>query len=361
MPATIPNAACGELRVVVVGCGALTELFYAPALTCLRASHALTVTALIDPDPARVAAIGKGFPQARRGAGLEDIAEADLAIVASPAAFHAGQTVALLERGFHVLCEKPMARSLAECDAMIAAARQAGRLLAVGHFKRFFPAVRQIKDLIDTGAFGRPLSFDFAEGGKFGWPARSRSFFERRSGGVLADIGVHALDLALFWYGQPERLTCEDDAMGGVDANARVQLSYPNGLNGRVAVSRDWNMPNRFVLRFERGWIAWDPVDANGLELGWGDSYALKGTTHEAGRMFAQPAAGAPAATRHQAFMNQIVNVADAIRGHARLAVSGEEGRKVMALLEICHTESTLIDMPWMGAAERAAAEALRC
>lgn len=361
MPATNRSAAGEELRIAVVGCGALTELFYAPALTCLRASHALEVTALIDPDPARLAAIGKRFPQARAGAGLDDIADADLAIVASPAAFHAEQTVALLERGLHVLCEKPMARSLAECDAMIAAARRSGRLLAVGHFKRFFPAVRQIKDLIDTEAFGRPHSFDFAEGGKFGWPARSRSFFERRSGGVLADIGVHALDLALFWYGQPQHLACEDDAMGGVDANARVRLSYADGLQGRVVVSRDWKMPNRFFFRFERGWIAWNPVDANGLELGWGESYALKATTHEAVRKLAQSAAGAQAATRHQTFMNQIVNVADAIRGHARLAVSGEEGRKVMALLEICHAESTLIDMPWLGAAERAAAQALRC
>ncbi len=351
----------GELRVAVVGCGALTELFYAPALDCLGESQALRVTALVDPDPARPAAIGRTFPQARRGTDLDAIADAVLAIVASPPAFHAEQTITLLERGLHVLCEKPMARSLAECDAMIAAARRNDRLLAVGHFKRFFPAVHQIRDLIDTGAFGLPRFFDFIEGGKFGWPARSRSFFEQRSGGVLADIGVHALDLTLFWFGRPQHLACEDDAMGGVDANARVRLSYSGGLEGRVAVSRDWDTPNRFFFQFERGWLAWNPVDANGFELGWGDNYALKATTHTMARVLDRPVAGAAGVARHQAFMNQIVNVADAIRGVGRLAVSGEEARKVMALLQTCHTESTLIDMPWLDAAERAGAQALRC
>ena len=350
-----------QLDIAVIGCGALTELFYAPALSGLSSIHKLNVTALIDPDPERLDAIGTWFPNARRSRALGNDLAADLAIVASPPAFHAEQTVALLRRGIHVLCEKPMARSLAECDAMLAAASESGRLLAVGHFKRFFPSVQHIKGLIQTEALGAPLSFSFAEGGKFGWPARSRSFFERRSGGVLADIGVHALDLALFWFGRPRSLACEDDAMGGVEANARVALSYADGLHGEIIVSRDWESRNRFFFRFERGWLGWDPIDANGFELGWYDGYALAARTHEATRDRIQPATGAAAITRHQAFMNQIVNMCDAIRGKAQLAVDGPEGREVMVLLETCHTESRSMDMPWMSPAERAAAQALRC
>lgn len=354
----------GELRIAIVGCGALTELFYAPALTCLNKNQRLRVAALIDPNPVRVAAIAAHFPDSKRGSRLADIPpDTDLAIVASPAGFHAEQTVELLGRGMHVLCEKPMARTAAECSAMIEAATRADRLLAVGHFKRFFPATRQIKELVETQAFGAVRGFRFVDGGKFGWPAQSRTLFERKSGGggVLIDIGVHTLDLALWWFGEPAEISCADDAMGGVEANAWVSMTYADGVTGEVIVSRDWDTPNRYVIRFERGWVAWNPIDANHVELGWGDKYALKAATHDLASSMLLPAAGREAATRHQAFMHEIENVVAAIRGTGRVGVTGEDGRRVMALIERCYAESTLIEMPWMSDTERERALELRC
>jgi predicted dehydrogenase len=353
-----------ELRVAIIGCGALTELFYVPALHCLGRKCCVTVAALIDPDASRAAAMARHFPGSKAGGGLSDIPDdTQLAIVASPAGFHAEQTIELLRRGLHVLCEKPMAPSAAECDAMIAEARRAGRLLALGHFKRFFPATRQIKELVDTQAFGRVRHFRFLDGAKFRWPAKSRAFFERRSGGggVLIDAGVHTLDLALWWFGGPAELRCADDAMGGVEANVRLSFTYSNGISGDVILSRDWDMANRYVIQFERGWIAWDPIDANHIDLGWGERYALKATTQEAGSLMGQPAAGREVATRHQAFMHEVENMLDAVRGRARVEVTGEDGRRVMALIEQCYANSTLIDMPWMTAAERQRGLELRC
>lgn len=350
-------------RIAIVACGALTKLFYAPALNCLGKDRRASVVALVDPDPARLAAISPHFPDAKTGDSLADVpADTQIAIVASPPAFHAAQTIELLQRGIHVLCEKPMAPTSAECGAMIAAARSAGRLLAVGHFKRFFPVTRQIKELIDTQAFGRVRGFRFLDGGKFGWPAQSRAFFDRKSGGgVLIDAGVHVLDLALWWFGEPDEVRCADDAMGGVEANARVSLTYANGAAGEVIVSRDWDTPNRYVIQFERGWIAWNPSDGNHLDLGWDGRYALKAVAHEAGSLMRLPAAGREAATRHQAFINQVANMLDAARGDARVEVSGEDGRRSIALVERCYARSTLIDMPWMSAAEHKQAAGLRC
>jgi predicted dehydrogenase len=353
-----------RLRVAIVGCGALAELFYVPAFRCLGGTCRATVAALIDSDPARAASVGRHFPDARIGTRLDDIPDdTQVAIVASPAGFHAEQTVALLRRGMHVLCEKPMAPSSAECDAMIAAARSAGRLLAIGHFKRFFPAARQIKDLVESQAFGRVRNFRFVDGGRFRWPARSRSFFERKSGGggVLIDAGVHTLDLALWWFGEPGDIACADDAMGGVEANAHLSFVYPNGAAGDVILSRDWDMPTRYTIRFERGWVAWHPKDGNRIELGWGERYALKATTHEAGSLMRLPANGREAATRHQAFLHQVENVLEAVRGRARVEVGGADGRRVIALIERCYAGSALVDMPWMSAAERQRALELRC
>ena len=352
-----------ELRIAIVACGALTELFYVPALTVLGRKHRLKVAALIDPNPARVAAMRAKFPGSIGGAALADIpAGIDLAIVASPTGCHSEQTVQLLGRGMHVLCEKPMARSAAECDAMIAAARKAGRALAIGHFKRFFPATRQIKELVETQAFGRVVGFHFVDGGRFGWPAQSRALFEREAGGgALIDIGVHALDLALWWFGEPSEIACADDAMGGVESNVSVSLSYPNGATGRFVASRDVDTPARYVIQFERGWVAWNPSDGNHIELGWGDTYALKAATHHARSALTLPAAGALGATRHQAFMLQIENMIHAIRGSGRIGVTGEDGRRVMALIDRCYANSTLLDMPWLSAAERQRGMELRC
>lgn len=354
-----------EIGVALVGCGALTELFYAPALRMIEADAGVRVAALVDPVAERVAEIGaRFFPQARRGGGLDDIPNnVQLAIVASPAGVHAAQTVELLGRGIHVLCEKPMAGTTAECDAMIAAARTADRILAVGHFKRFFPATRQIRALIETGAFGPVRSFRFVEGAKFAWPARSRSLFERRTGrgGVLIDAGVHALDLALWWFGDPAQTACEDDAMGGIEANCWITLEYREGVTGTLGMSRDWPMANRYLIQFERGWAAWNPTEANAIEVGWGDAYAVKGTVHEAISLLGQPAAARPAATRHQAFADQIRDVVEAVRAGRPPSVSGEDGRRVIALIETCYARSELMDMPWLDAREWTAGTRLRC
>lgn len=363
MPASLPSDR-DEISVAVIGCGALTALFYAPALQLLAKRERINVAALIDPVPAQTAAMAPRFPGARCGQGLSDMpSHVDLAIIVSPPGYHAEQTIAMLERGVHVLCEKPMAGTSAECDAMIEAARRADRLLSVGHFKRFFPATRHIKELVETRALGAVRSFRFLEGGKFGWPARSRTFFERRGGqgGVLIDMGAHALDLALWWFGDPSAVTCEDDAMGGVESNAFVRLSYANGVRGEIRLSRDWEMPNRYFIAFERGWVAWDPIDANHVELGWGERYALHAALHERLPAFGYSTLGAPARTRHQSFAVQVKNVLDAVRGHAALDVTGEDGRRVIALIEDCYARSTLIAMPWMSQAEQNKGDELRC
>jgi predicted dehydrogenase len=353
-----------ETRIAIVACGALTELFYAPALTELSRKRRLKVATVIDPNPARLAAIQPLFPGSIGGASLADIpSDIHLAIVASPAGFHAEQTVALLRRGIHVFCEKPMARSAPECDAMVGAARESERLLGIGHFKRFFPATQQIKELVDRQTFGRLIDFHFLDGGKFGWPAQSRTLFDRAAGGggVLIDIGVHALDLALWWFGEPTEVSCADDAMGGVEANVAVTLSYPNGATGTLIASRDVDTPNRYVIRFERGWVAWNPIDANHIELGWGERYALRAATHQAQSQMRLPIAGELAPSRHQAFMLQIDAMIDATQGKGVVGVSGEDGRRVMALIDRCYAKSTLIDMPWLGPAEREKAMELRC
>lgn len=337
------------LPIVLVGCGAVSQQFYAPALRALEASGMLRVAALVDPSPLALAALHAAFPRALAGATLAaaDAPRDSLAIIASPPQHHAAQTIAAVARGWHVLCEKPMAASTPEADQMIADARDAGRVLAVGHYKRFFPSSQLLKFLcVPDGPLGALRSFAFAEGGPFTWPAASTAFFQRRStpGGVLLDLGVHSLDLLLWWLGEPDAFDYADDAMGGLEANARLTLRF-GSVTGRIQLSRDWATAQRYAFAFERGTVNWTVNDANGLDLAFHDAPVK---LHSVLR----DAAGRAAATNAQSFIAQLQHVANAVRAGSPVLIDGEAGRRALHLIEACYARRTPLAQPWLSAAE---------
>ena len=333
-----------ELKVALVGCGAISELYYAPALKEASKQAPLKVAALCDPSPSRLSLLQQSFPSAAAVRNLDELIslKPDIAIVASPPRFHALQTNALLAAGAHVLCEKPMASSVTEAESMINAARNAKRILAIGLFRRFFPALQTIRFLVEDGLFGAPQSFDFSEGSIFNWPAASASFFQKQhsQGGVLLDLGVHVLDLVCWWFGEPASITYEDDAMGNLEANCLLALKYPNGLNGVVRMSRDTTIANRYLIEFERGLVTWSVGDGNHLDV------------HVNGLPFQLNAElrknRTSASTYNQSFVNQLLNLSAAAHGTETLLVPGEEGIRSLRLIEACYENRQLLYMPWL-------------
>lgn len=337
------------LPIVLVGCGAVSQLFYAPALRTLQAAGVLRVTALVDPSEPALARLRSAFPDAQT---VTTLTQADaprdaLAIIASPPRWHAEHTLSAFSHGWHVLCEKPMAATAADAALMIAAADAAGRLLAIGHYKRFFPSSRALKSFLGAaGTLGPLRSFSIAEGGPFNWPAASPSFFRRSEtpGGVLLDIGVHVFDLLLWWLGAPSDFTYADDAMGGLEANAWVKLRF-GAVTGTVWLSRDWATSQRYEFVFERGRVGWTVNDANGLDVTLdGAAWALQGTLHDVARV--------PAATNAQSFIAQLRHVADAITRHTPLLIDGREGVRALHLIEACYARRQLLDQPWLTPSE---------
>jgi len=347
LPPTRPNP---PLPVVLIGCGAVSRLFYAPALRALEAAGWVRVIALVDPVEAARDQLQREFSDAPAAASLAqaDAPRSSLAIIASPPRWHAEQAVAAFARGWHVLCEKPMAASGAEGERMIAAADAAGRLLAVGHYKRFFPSSHALKFICGPAApLGALRRFTIAEGGPFTWPAASPGFFLKREtpGGVLLDIGVHVLDLLLWWLGDPDEFTYADDAMGGLEANARLALRF-GAATGRVRLSRDWVTPQRYDFEFARGTASWTVNDANGLRLTLnGLPWTLQGTLFDA--------AGAAAATNPQSFIAQLQHVVTAVRERTAVLVDGREGLRALRLIEACYARKQLLPQPWLGADEQ--------
>ncbi len=351
------------IRIGLAGCGAISETYYAPALRELERTGEVQVVALMDPSPERTALFKDGFPGASFLGGLAGMSKArpDLVIVASPPRFHAEQTVALLKAGIPVLCEKPMANTVAEAEEMAAAARDSGKALAIGLFRRFFPALRAMREIIARGSLGPVRSFSIAEGGVFGWPAQSASFFQKASskGGVLLDAGVHALDIVQWWFGEPSELAYADDAMGGLEANCRVEMGY-GAFSGQVQLSRDTQLANRYVVQCEKAWMAWNPLETNRFELQFeGTGQALAVMTHPSPPDKYRTRLKTPDADFYGCFINQLRNARAAVLGEEEVFIPAEEGIKSLRLIERCYGERKFLEMPWLSERENRQAAAL--
>lgn len=221
-------------RVAVIGCGAVSEQCHLPALLPRVGRGNIW---LVDPDAERRARLAKRFGRATQTAATpaEVVGRVDAAIVAVPNDLHAVVAGELLDAGLPVLCEKPLAASLVEAEAL---ARRGGVLVAA-HVRRHFPSVRLVADVLAGGELGAPLGFELEEGSPFGWSSASAYWLDRRraGGGVLVDIGSHVLDLVRHWLGELRIERYADDAHGGVEANARVELAA-GGVRGTVELSR---------------------------------------------------------------------------------------------------------------------------
>lgn len=352
------------IKVAVVGCGAVSQLYYTPALQELEKSGLVEVKVLYDPNPNSLTKLNQSFTSAICIRDLSEITPdiIDLAIIASPPRYHSQQSIQLLKSGLAVMCEKPMAGTVLEAEAMIDAASNTPALLAIGLFRRFFPATQTIYKILSLKILGDVKSFYFSEGGYFQWPVQSPAYFQKDTaqGGVLMDIGVHLLDLMIWWLGQPVEIIYEDDAMGGIEVNCRLQCKFSQGFIGEVRLSRDCNLPNRYIIHGTKGWLSWDVNEANRIEIGFNDAdLAINAQLHEIVQQKTTPRLGQISYNFEQSFTSQIFNVIAAMKGEKALMVPGEEGILSLRLIEYCYNNRHLIPMPWLSDAELVMAKKL--
>jgi len=338
------------VRVGLSGCGAVSQLYYGPALRLLESEGRLTLAGLFDPDEAAVEKLKALSPEARSCASLEALLalDLDLLIVASPPKFHAGQTIAALEAGIAVHCEKPLAISSEDGARMLAAARSADRRLSVGLMRRAFPAVRAIGGMLQQEITGPLRSVDGFEGGRFNWPVASPRYFSREEsgGGVLRDIGPHALDLLTGWLGEPQVQAYRDDAQGGVEANCLIELSC-GGVPCRLRMSRDWARPNRYLFVGAKGWISWTPYEAERLQFGVNDGPA--GTLDLRKPLPGQPhVLGGREVDFHGAFAGGLRDVVAQVRGGAAGVDRRTLALDTLELIDRCYEMRRPMEEPWL-------------
>jgi predicted dehydrogenase len=193
------------MRVGLIGCG-VQGMVHLDAYDKL---DDVEVVAVCDLDPARRQAAsartaGAAFASHRE---LLDAGELDLVSVCTMPATHEQIVCDALRGGVDVLCEKPMARTMAEAGAMAAAARETGRALALGYNMRHMGSARVLKRAIDDGAIGRPLAIRaFMHETDIPWWGKHHVKAINGGGAIQADAG-HCLDLALWTIGFPRPLT----------------------------------------------------------------------------------------------------------------------------------------------------------
>jgi predicted dehydrogenase len=231
------------IRTALIGCGKVGGL-HAAALASLPESN---LVAVCDADLGRAEKFageygGRAFADVSR---LLADAAPEAVFVCTPHPLHAEPAMLAAEAGAHVMVEKPMAASLSDCDAMLAAARKAGVSLSVMSQRRFYESVRRMKRAIDAGKIGRPILGLFL---MFSWRDEAyyksdpwRGKWATEGGGVLVNQSPHQLDLLRWFMGDIEEISGYwanlNHPYVEVDDTAVATLRFRNGGLGAIVTS----------------------------------------------------------------------------------------------------------------------------
>ncbi|MGH8864533.1 MAG: NAD-dependent epimerase/dehydratase family protein, partial [Burkholderiales bacterium] len=250
-----------RLRAVVIGAGYVARHH----LAALRDLEFVDIVALVDLHLSAARFLASEFRVETVAATLAEIAgqSPDVAFVLTPPEFHCELTLQALQLGCDVFVEKPMAETTRECDAMIRAASERGRVLSVNHSDRFDPAVARALDLVRSGACGEPVVLDILRSSEYapygGGPLPA---MVRQGSYPFRDLGTHGLYLIEAFLGPITSLEVTHRASGR-DPNLRFDEWYATAACergiGRLQIS--WNvrpMQSRLILQGTRGIVEVD-------------------------------------------------------------------------------------------------------
>ncbi|MCC7128983.1 MAG: Gfo/Idh/MocA family oxidoreductase [Anaerolineae bacterium] len=253
----------------VIGAGSIARKRHLPEL--LDNPH-VKIAAICDANLSRAKEMtslygGKAFSDYRDLIALKKL---DAVIVCATNTTHAEMTIAALEAGKHVMCEKPMATTLADARAMIETAERCGKFLMIAHNQRLAPACVKAREILRSGKLGKVLTFQtvFGHPGCEYWAidAGRTWFFNKQIAGlgVMGDLGIHKIDLVR-WMLEDE--FCEAAAMAGtldkvdadgnqisVEDNALCLFKTRKGVIGTVTVSWTYQKEdNSTIFYCEKG------------------------------------------------------------------------------------------------------------
>ena len=224
------------LNWIVIGIGDITRRRVIPAI---QAEPRSNLYGVVTRDPAKAAPYNT-----RVFATLDDALanpEVHAVYVGTPVFLHAPQTILSLRAGKHVLCEKPMAMNEAEARSMLDAADASGKKFGAAYYRRCYPKVQRTKQLLASGAIGKPVLAELTCHGWFDGTGSRNWLVDpvQAGGGPLFDIASHRIDVLNFLFGQPVRVAGQLSNLVqhyAVEDNATAMIEYETGLRGIVDV-----------------------------------------------------------------------------------------------------------------------------
>lgn len=319
-----------RLKLGVVGAGVVLDRYHIPAINAVP-EVARTIVIDADPERARRVAERNSFPRWSTDL-AELVRHADLAIVLVPNGLHSSVSCELLAQGVHVLCEKPMARNVEECLAMIEAARRGNAQLCIGHNRRFQQHIKLAKQLLGKGLTGEVVGIQAEEGSTSDWP-RSPSYFDPvlSGGGALLDVGIHSIDLIRWFASEFDQIEYQGNGTAvTVESDAKLSFSLANGAKGTVVASRTRNLAQKLTLVGTEGF----------LEIGlWYPSLSIRSAKGKAFQNLYRLDAAIPRRPPMDvSFVDQLRNLVAAIRREQEVLVNGHEGMAAVEVVRRAYT-----------------------
>jgi phthalate 4,5-cis-dihydrodiol dehydrogenase len=265
---------------------------------------------------------GQGYTNYRDLLADRDV---DIVVIATPHHVHTQVAEDTARAGKHILLEKPMAPTLAECDRILAAVERAGVRLMVGHVNHFAPAYAKAKEILDSGEMGQIVLGTSTMSKYWFEPNRRDWHLDRETGGGMwMTAGIHCLDRLTWLIGSPvtsvcaQLDTCFHDQQA--DDTGLIFLRYASGAVGAVvSVGYAEGAPKHLTeLTCTRGMLNIDYMD--GLTIGRGEKW--------------QPVPDSGSQTwMHEALVNEWRAFIDALQADREPPVSGAYAREVMAVV----------------------------
>ncbi len=317
------------LRVGVIGIGAAAQVNHLPALKKLPD---VEIVALCDTDRDKARRVAQKFGVEQVKFNLDDFLKVegmDVVHVCTPNYLHAPMSIAALQAGKHVLCEKPMARNSEESEAMVKAAKAEGLQLMCAFNNRFRADAQFVKRVMDKHELG---NIYYA---KAGWLRRPGAWGsehwmsnkKRSGGGVLMDLGVPMLDLALWFLGQPRVISVNasthvSDEESGVEDLGAAFLRLEGGVTLSLEVS--WTLLMEKDFPYLNLYGSSGAALLNPLRLHRGMHGNLVNVT---------PNLDASRNVK-ESYENEIAHFVDCIRKGTTPISSGEEAHAVMKVMD---------------------------
>lgn len=321
-----------KMDIGLIGAGAIAKQAYLPLL---KSFPELKLSAIVESDERILNVLEQKFSLSYIGPDFETaLKHVDAVVVCVPNYLHYPVAKLSLEKGKHVLCEKPITINVKDAENLVNKAEARSLTLTVAHVRRFFPGVKKIKEIITKGTLGALTGFDFREGTVFSWPSVTGFVFdkEKAGGGVLMDIGVHLLDL-LFWWIDDEVASFQyaDDSLGGLETTAEIKMTFRGGVTGHVKLTRLAVLNNFYTFYFEHGILSWNPFMPRRIYIRKDNNHTVSIKTEK----------GAPV-------RDLLLDFSAAIRDKRPPFIKGGEALQALRFIEACYASRKQIPMTWL-------------